>query len=71
MCIDNINWKDRIMCHGLDWSGSGWGSLEGSFECCNEPSGSIRCLSRITQLHVVTHLFRCVSLAIQSCSFLL
>jgi hypothetical protein len=18
MCIDNINWKDRIMCHGLD-----------------------------------------------------
>jgi hypothetical protein len=28
---------------GLDWSGSGQGLVEGSCECGNEPSGTIKC----------------------------
>jgi hypothetical protein len=29
--------------HGLDRSGSGQGQVAGSYECGNEPSGSIKC----------------------------
>ena len=28
---------------GLDWSSSGYGKVVGCFECCNEPSGFIKC----------------------------
>jgi hypothetical protein len=28
---------------GLKWSGSGQGQVEGSWECGNEPSGTIKC----------------------------
>ena len=30
--------------HGLDLSGSGQGQVAGSYECGNEPSGSIKCM---------------------------
>jgi hypothetical protein len=29
--------------NGLDWAGSGQGQVAGSFECGNEPPGSIKC----------------------------
>jgi len=29
--------------YGLDLSGSGYGQVAGSYECGNEPSGSIKC----------------------------
>jgi hypothetical protein len=29
--------------HGLDRSGSGEGQVAGTFECVNEPLGSIKC----------------------------
>ena len=29
--------------HGLDRAGSGSRQVEGTFECGNEPSGSIKC----------------------------
>ena len=28
---------------GLDGTGSGQGQVAGTCECCNEPSGSIKC----------------------------
>ena len=45
-------WKDNIKMdlhevgcwgHGLDRSHSGYGQVEGTCECGNEPSGSIKC----------------------------
>ena len=36
--------------HGLDFSGSGWGEVEGSCECRNEPSGSVKCVEFLVQL---------------------
>jgi hypothetical protein len=35
--------RNRIVWYGLDSSGSGWGSVEGSCENSNEPLGSIKC----------------------------
>jgi len=29
--------------YGLDRAGSGYGQVAGTFECGNEPSGSIKC----------------------------
>jgi len=29
--------------HGLDLAGSGQGQVSGTFNCGNEPSGSIKC----------------------------
>jgi hypothetical protein len=52
--------RDRMRWYGLDWSGSGYGTLEGSYEHSNESSGSItfwKCnctpggFSRRVQLH--------------------
>jgi hypothetical protein len=31
------------MGRGLDRSGLGQGQVAGSYECCNKPSGSIKC----------------------------
>jgi hypothetical protein len=28
---------------GVDWSGSGYGQVDKSYECGNDPSGSIKC----------------------------
>jgi hypothetical protein len=36
---------------GLDWSGSGYGQVESSCECGNEPSGSTNCCESIEWLH--------------------
>jgi hypothetical protein len=36
---------------GLDWSSSGYGEVESVCECCNEPSGSIKCSETIEWLH--------------------
>jgi hypothetical protein len=36
---------------GLHWSDSGWGQVEGSCECGNEPSGSIKFSETIECLH--------------------
>ena len=36
--------------HGLDLSGSGEGQVAGSFECGDEPSGSIKCGEFFDQL---------------------
>ena len=38
MDIQEVGWG-----HELDRSGSGYGEVVGSRECCNEPSGSIKC----------------------------
>jgi len=32
------------MCvYGLDWAGPGWRQMPDAFECCNEPSCSVKC----------------------------
>jgi hypothetical protein len=42
--VDNIKmYLQEIGWCGLDWSGSGWGQVESSYECGNEPAGSIKC----------------------------
>jgi hypothetical protein len=38
MDVQEVGWG-----HGLHCCGSGWGQVKGSGECCNEPSGSIKC----------------------------
>jgi len=35
-------WEDNIKMH-VDWSGTVYGQVAGSCECCNEPSGTINC----------------------------
>jgi hypothetical protein len=35
----------------LDWSGSGYGHVESSYEFGDEPSGSIKCWETIEWLH--------------------
>jgi hypothetical protein len=42
--VDNIKINlGEIGWGGLYWCGSGWGQVESSCECGNEPSGSIKC----------------------------
>ena len=38
--------------HGLDRAGSGQGQVAGTCECCNEPSGSIKCREFLDQLRI-------------------
>jgi hypothetical protein len=45
MDLGEIRWG------GVDWSGSGYGQVECSCECSNEPSGSIQCWETIKWLH--------------------
>jgi hypothetical protein len=35
--------RSRMWEYGLDQSGSGQGQVPGTCECCNVPSGSIKC----------------------------
>jgi hypothetical protein len=37
--------------HGLDWSASGCGPVEGSFECGNEPECSLECCEVLQYMH--------------------
>jgi hypothetical protein len=41
----------RMWWYGLDWSDSGYGPLESFCECCNEPSGFIKCWEILEGLH--------------------
>ena len=36
--------------YGLDWAGPGQRQLTDAFECCNEPSGSVKCGEFLDQL---------------------
>ena len=43
--LKEVRWE-----HGLDWSGSEQGQVVSSFECGNEPSGSVKCGEFIDRL---------------------
>ena len=36
--------------YGLDWAGPGQGQVADGCECCNEPSGSVKCGEFLDQL---------------------
>ena len=38
-----LRWIFRKCGYGLDRSGSGYGQVAGTYECSNEPWGSIKC----------------------------
>jgi hypothetical protein len=53
---------------GLDWSGSGYGPVEGFCEYGNEPPGSLKCWEVLEWLHSWWPLEQCSDLQSQSVS---